>query len=294
MVCFVANEKSEHIHKMIMKQKKPKSKSRSTSKSAGSNRNNAVPGKNFVKLGKVSGQQLSPFHSINRNQTAKTLQVKPLPQPFNYVPNQLYDFPQPNGISLTPTICTVQNGIIKSINVKGQHCQNKITQLNNSLRNQCHISNPPASLQYPQNRNTSRPAEKPPIQVKVEAEKRSQNEKLISNKVSPEAKRNTSPIHIEPPATRKQFCITIPDEADEMPSLSKSSNDIKEQETDESTQGLKEDDKTRNSCPVQPKRCFDISSDSTEDLDEAIPSFAAVNIRIILGFCLLVFMCLFI
>ncbi|XP_037828317.1 tudor domain-containing protein 5 isoform X2 [Lucilia sericata] len=304
MVCFVANEKSDHIHDMIMKQKKPKSKGARTRarnatrpRSNPPQRSNRFTG-NIKQPARRVGQQLSPFQSVNRNHFTKTVQVRDIPQlvkKANYVPpvladQMLYALPQPSGIVLnTQQNINLQYGIFKAIDDQARKYEEQVRQLNSLLKKQCSVTAPP-----PKTLSTAPP---PPLsRQQTRTVKFSSDINSFDQKV-PETKKESlekTPIvnkheciDLNPPKDVKQMPIKLSEEVEnllDMPKLYKPTNPIKESSSvhDSSEELQKAEMPPLNKPEVtteikENKRFFDDSADKVEDPDEAVPSFAAKN-----------------
>ncbi|XP_065370506.1 tudor domain-containing protein 7 isoform X2 [Calliphora vicina] len=295
MVCFVANEKSDHIHDMIMRQKKSKPKGarlRSKSVTARNNvsqRNNRFNNNNNQANRKV-GQQLSPFQSVNRNHMTKTVQVRDVPQlvkKANYVPPRpladqiLYALPQPSGILLN----TQQSGIIlntqQSLYYKyglfNERYEEHVKQVSSLFQKQCYVTAPPPPLPRQQIRTVQFASNtysnnQPAAETKKESPTKSDNKNVCNE--------------IKLPVADKQMTIQLSEEAEsllDMPKLTKPTNPIKVSSARDSIKEMPKEDKpplnkTENAIEIkQTKRFFDDSVDRVEDPDEAVPSFAAKN-----------------
>lgn len=294
MVCFVANKKSDHIHDMIMRQRKPKARTRSKSRGR---TNNSAPKQNKFRPNtyqppKMSGQQLSPYQSVNRNHMTKTPLIKNLPQleqrnnVHPVLANQmLYALPQPTGIFLNsqpcltyypnPALNYIQNGLVN------------VNQISSLLQQQCNITNYPPPLprhqtrtvQFSSGTKSTKPAEgvKKEYSDKVakETEKKSAEKSLTET--------TGSCNEIKPAKAKNQSPIKLSDDVESllnMPKLSKVTNPIKdfcsvEQQKEVTVQ---ETNTTNENKSDLRNGFFDDSTDKLEDPDEAVPSFAAVSI----------------
>lgn len=285
MVCFVANEKSDHIHDMIMKQKKSKTRSaRSKAKGVGRVNNNmaqrntrcdnSIPANST----KRQGQQLSAFQSVNRQHTTKTPRVRDLPTlvkkpasvppPLYALPQPtLYALPQPSGINLN----VPQQKIINSVLQQKQY-ENHVRQITSLLKRQCHVNlQPPPPL-----------PRQPARTVKFATESKTcpqvENKKETSNNII---------AGLKSPKATKEMPIKLSEEVEDillnMPKLRKVTNPIQEDINSKEMPSEKPnvDEPKESKCEEKeeikkPAKFFDVSIDKVEDPDEAVPSFAAV------------------
>ncbi|KNC29642.1 hypothetical protein FF38_08672 [Lucilia cuprina] len=303
MVCFVANEKSDHIHDMIMRQKKPKSKAARTKarssarpKSNPPQRSNRFTG-NIRQPARTVGQQLSPFQSVNRNHFTKTVQVRDIPQlvkKSNYVPpildhQMMYALPQPSGIVLnTEQNLNLQYGIFKALDDQARMYQEQVRQLNSLLKKQCSVTAPPSKALA-----TAPPPPLPRQQtrtVKFSTDINSSAQKAIETKYESLEKTPIEDkkecIDLNLPKAVKQMPIKLSEEVEnllDMPKLNKPINPVKESSyVQDSSDKLQQNDITPLKLEVATEvkeniRFFDESTDKVEDPDEAVPSFAAKN-----------------
>lgn len=105
----MADEKSVHIHEMIMQQKKPKTKNKQNKNRSKSNTYISTSNKYNHNMQRVvtTGHQLSPFQSVNRQHAVRTAKLNSAPplliNNFNDKIDSnhqvLYTLPQPSGIT---------------------------------------------------------------------------------------------------------------------------------------------------------------------------------------------------
>ncbi|KAM7346217.1 tejas isoform 2-T2 [Cochliomyia hominivorax] len=289
LVCFVANEKSDHIHDMIMKQKKPKKTRNTHSRGKSMERNNnCIPRRHNNVVPKLSGQQLSPFQSVNRQHMTKTVQMRDLPPLVKKKSNVKallptfisYDLPQTRGILFNPS---------SNLTNQNKQYEEHVNQVSSLLKNKCHVSSqtpPPISRSHTRS-------------VKFATETKTSNQTL--NKIDSPQKHSKDNenliIEIKIPKATKQLPLKLSQEVEDLlldlPKLVKASNPINEascnkicEDKSKEFEAQEIESKAEDKLKQTKDKFFNDSVDTLKDKDEdeAVPSFAAKTNVFLLDF----------
>ena len=288
----MADEKSVHIHEMIMQQRKPKTKGKSKNRTKNntcistSNKYNHNMQKVFT-----TGHQLSPFQSVNRQHAVRTVKLNsapPLLPTINFngkIDNHqvLYTLPQPSGI--------VSKDVHRSKPLQANNLQKceDIDKVSNLIKNNLVITQPSPS--------PPPPTPPPPLVKKVNKFYNDTNENvndlnrdypngMTSPIITASTKTNNLLENIKRPITKQKSLARI-EKLSSMRKHIKFSNSVQEYAISSTSEEVEKKDSQKPTetqdlkLTKERNKLFDINNEREAQSDEAVPAFAAVSWKLI-------------
>lgn len=274
MVCFMADEKSVHIHEMIMQQKKPKTKA----KIRNHNRNNfsMYPNNkgNNIQPVLISGHQLSPFQSVKRQHAVRTVKFSSAPSSFtNNLKREMGNNIDFNTLPQSSDIISDNNFSAKTTQAyKLQKC-NELDKVCNLMTTNLLITQP-TSRKCESDLNNLSPNEL----VTSPATVSTKTNKLLANIKPPKPKQYSQPTESSPVANKlismRQHIPFSNSTQESSPRCTSEEIETKKSPSHSEVLDLKLNKDKSNTI-------FNITKEEEEEKesDEAIPSFAAVSFQ---------------